>query len=166
MRRLRTVIGGAVLVGGLLIAVGPFVSVWRVGGQVLDELPDLEGVEQSDERLGWSAMFDDEFIVARRTLEGTDERTVTEALVADGFESLGMAGFSKECCGDYDAVWADLQDGGTESVVVELIPADSDWQLTWPLFTGFGSLMAVVGAAVVASGRSASRDPVTAAVSA
>lgn len=125
---------------------------------MLGELPDLEGVEHIDDRVGWSAMFDADFVLARRAFIGVDDRTVAEALVANGFESMGLVGYSKDCCGDYDAVWADVQNSGTDRVVVELTAADSDWQLSWPLFSGFGSLMFLVGAGVLLTGRSTPRE--------
>lgn len=109
-------------------------------GRDVGELPDLDGVEHSDDRVGWSAMFDADFVLARRTFIGVDDRTVAKALMANGFESMGLAGYSKGCCGDCDAVCADVQDSGTDRVVVELTAADSDWQLAWPLFSGFGVL--------------------------
>ena len=117
-----------------------------------------EGVEHSDERVGWSALFDDEFVLARRTFDGVDDRTVSEALAANGFESLGIVRYSKECCSGYDAVWADVQTPGRDRVVVDLTAADSDWQLAWPLFSGLGSLVALVGAGSLRTGRSAPRE--------
>jgi hypothetical protein len=141
-----------------VIVLSPFISVWRVGGEMLDELPDLDGFEHSDDRVGWSAMFDADFVLARRTFIGVDDRAVAEALVANGFESMGLAGYSRECCGDYDAVWADVQNSGTDRVVVELTAADSDWQFSWPLFSGFGSLMGLVGFGVLLTGRSTPRE--------
>ncbi len=125
---------------------------------MLDELPDLDGVKHSDDRVKWSVMFDADFVLARRAFIGVDDRTVAEALAANGFESMGLVGYSKECCGDYDAVWADVQDSGTDRVVVELTAADSDWQVAWPLFSGFGSLMGLVGVGVLVTGRSTPRD--------
>lgn len=149
MKGVRASIGAAVFVVGLLIALGPFISVWRVGGQALGELPDLEGVDHSDQRVGPSAMFDDEFVVARRTYSRVDRHVVSGALVASGFDGL-----SKACCGHYDGILADVQSLGADGVLVELTAADSDWQSTWPLFSGFGSLVGVVGLGVLLTGRS------------
>lgn len=149
MRRVGPAIGATVLLVGVVIALGPFISVWRAGGQMLGELPEVEGAVYSDERVGWSAMFDDEFVLARRTFTGVEDRIVAEALVADRFEPMGAVGFSKECCGGYDAVWVDVQNRGVDRVVVELTAADSDWQLAWPLFSGLGFLVALVGLGIL-----------------
>lgn len=159
MGRIRPAVGTVVLLVGLLIALSPFISVWRVGGQMLSELPDLEGVDHRDERVGWSAMFDDEFVLARRAFDTIDDRNVAAALVANGFEPLGASGFTKGCCGDYDAVWADVQSRGADGVLVELTAADSDWQLAWPLFSGIGSLAVLVGAAILVTGGASRHDP-------
>lgn len=160
MRRLRPAAGSAVLLVGMLIALGPFISVWRAGGEVLGELPDLDGVDHRDERVGWSAMFDEEFVLARRIFidVDVDDGAVTEALIADGFEPLAVGGYSKECCGGYDAVWAKIQVNGADQVVVELTAADSDWRLTWPIITGFGLLLAAVGLGVLLTSRSSPRQ--------
>ena len=158
MRRLRAAIGAVGLLVGVLIALGPFISVSRVGAQMLGELPDLEGVDHSDQRVGWGAMFDDEFVLARRTFNGVDDRTVAQAMVANGFEPMGIVGFSKECCGDYDAVRADVQSPSADRTVVELTAADSDWRLVWPLFSGVGSLVALAGLGVLLTSRSSARE--------
>lgn len=162
MRGVRPAIGAAVVLVGLLIALSPFISVWRVGGQMLGELPEIDGIDHRDERIGWSAMFDDNFVLARRTFSDVDDQTAAQALVASGFEAMGVIGFSKECCGGYDAVWADVQPSSADRTVVELTAADSDWQLVWPLFSGFGPLMASVGIGILLTGRSPTRRPAAA----
>lgn len=155
-------IGAGVLLIGLLVALSPFISVWRVGGQMLNELPVLDGTDHRDERVGLSAMFDDDFILARRTFSNADERTVAGTLAAAGFEPMGTVGFSKRCCGDYDAVVADVQGTDDGRTVVELTASDSDWQLAWPLFSGFGAFVALIGVGILLTGRSAPREPATA----
>jgi hypothetical protein len=163
MSRLRPLVGATVLLVGLLVALSPFISVWRAGGQMLGEIPDLEGIDHRDERTGPSAMFDDDFILARRTFIDVDDQAVAEALVADGFEPLGMVDYSKECCGAYDAVWADVLVSDAEGTVVELTAADSDWQLAWPLYSGAGSLVALIGIGVLVSGLLSRREQLVAA---
>jgi hypothetical protein len=127
MSRLRPLVGATVLLVGLLVALSPFISVWRAGGQMLGEIPDLEGIDHRDERTGPSAMFDDDFILARRTFIDVDDQAVAEALVA-----------------------------------VELTAADSDWQLAWPLYSGAGSLVALIGIGVLVSGLLSRREQLVA----
>ncbi len=83
---------------------------------------------------------------------------MTEALVANGFEPMGTNGLSKECCGDYDVVRADVQSRGADRTVVELRAADYDWQLAWPLFSGSGFLVALIGLGSLLAGRSSPRE--------
>ncbi len=167
MARARSIVGVVALVVGMAAALGPFISVWRVGGVMLAELPVLGGVEHHDQRVGWRAMFDDEFVLARRTYAGTTVDAVTDALAANGFENRSAIGFTRACCGDYDAVVAAVEPTvevhGPDAVTVELAAVDADWRVSWPLFSGPGSLIALVGVGLLVTGRASQRPTSTSA---
>lgn len=151
---------GLVLLGlGLLIALFPFISVWRVSGQVLDELPEISGSESTDQRHRFRAMFDDDFVLATRTYRDTTVDSVLDALARDGFKTQGIAGrrwLTRPCCGEYDAVGVDVQETDRVSVVAILTVADSDFQVSWPFFAFFGIALASAGS-VMTFGRSVGR---------
>ena len=138
---------------GLLVMATPFISVGRAGTQVLAELPEVDGAGFIDERVGWSAMFDDDFVVARRTYSGVTEQVVVDALRKDGFDTAGIDGLSRTCCGDYDAVWVSISAPESGTVVAELRPADADWQSAWPFVTLIGLTLSTAGIVLTACSR-------------
>lgn len=152
---MRRLIGafGLLLVGlGLFVALLPVVSVWRVSGQVLRELPEISGSEVVDERHRF-ALSNDDFLLATRSYGDATVEVVRGSLVADGFEPLSIDGeqwLSKPCCGEYDAVWVHLEasPGQDTLTVATLTVADSDIQLSWPIITMLGTLVLLAGAAV------------------
>ena len=117
MVRLIRIAGVVMALVGLFVMVAPFISVERVGTQMLAELPAVNGAGIVDERVGWSAMFDDDFVVARRTYSGVSEQVVVDALRQDGFDTVRIDGFGRACCGDYDAVWVAISTSDSGSVV-------------------------------------------------
>ena len=132
---------------GVLIALFPFISVWRLSGQVLEELPQVLESETTDQRHRFGAMFDDDFVLATRTYRDTTADVVPNALRSDGFEPafLGDRRWSaKACCGDYDAVFVDVQERDPGSVIAVLTVADSDFQVSWPIFALLGVVLASV----------------------
>ena len=153
---------GAVVVGlGLIVALLPFVSAWRLGGEALAQLPEVPGHAASSESRGVGALFDDDFVVATRTYPGVDADTVRAAFTAAGFGSTSVAGarwLAAECCGDYDAVLVRLEERGGSAVAI-MTAADRDVQTVWPLLTAFG-LIWVLGGATLAtrSGRTTVSD--------
>lgn len=159
MSRARRTLGVVALVGGIIIALVPGFSVWRAGGQMLSELPTLQGVETIDERVGWTALLDDDFVLARRTYLGSDERTVTDALGTAGFSHVGV--LSKECCGAYDAAWATIGEAADGSAVVVLTAADDDWRTIFPLWALAGTAAASFGLVLLLRGRSPSARATT-----
>lgn len=154
---------GLVLLGlGLLIALFPFISVWRVSGQVLDELPEISGSESTDQRHRFGAMFDGDFVLATRTYRQTTVDVVRDALARDGFEPGSMAGrrgLTRPCCGDYDAVWVDVQDRDPGSVVAVLTVADGDVQVSCPIFALFGIALAFAGSVMAFVNLAGERRP-------
>ncbi len=142
---------------GLLVMAGPFISVSRAGTQMLAELPEIDGADFIDERVGWSAVFNDDLVVARRTYSGVTEQVVADALRSDGYETLGVDGFSRTCCGEYDAVWITISASESGTVVAELQAADADWQSSWPVFAMIGLILSTGGIALLAFVRARSR---------
>lgn len=150
------------ITGFLLMLVAP-VSVWRVSGEVLDELPAIDGVESSDTRHRVSALRDPLFIVARRTWTGTTVDEVERALLDDGFETWTAgrrSALAKSCCGDYDAVVVDLVDGSEPGQVeARLTTADGDVQGAVVIFILLGLALAVPGLSLLVTARSSTEPP-------
>jgi hypothetical protein len=142
------VVGIVVMLLGVVIAAGPFISVSRVGAEMLAELPKVDGAVVDDQRVGWSAMFNDDFVAARRTYSGTSPQAAEDAYRSGGLEHNGVGRFSRACCGDYDGVRVVISQSESGAVTAELAPADSDWQAAWPLFTIPGLLAMAVGVAI------------------
>lgn len=143
MARTRFAVGVTALVAGIVVALVPGFSVWRAGGEMLNELPSMHGVETIDQRVGWTAFFDDDFVLARRTYLDSDKRSVADALQGDGFAGVGR--LSKDCCGGFDAAWADIQENNDGSTVVALTGADDDWQASWPAWLFVGIVTSAAG---------------------
>ena len=147
---------------GVLIALFPFISVWRVSGQVLEELPQVLESETTDQRNRFGAMFDDDFVLATRTYRDTTADVVLDALRSDGFESAFLRDrrwSAKACCGDYDAVFVDVQERDSGSAVAVLTVADSDVQVAWPIFASLGIPMAIAGSVLASVGFRKRRQP-------
>lgn len=159
MSRTRLTVGLVALVGGIIIALVPGFSVWRAGGQMLGQLPTIQGVDTVDQRVGWTALLDDDFVLARRNYIGSDEPTVSEALGDAGFSYVGV--LSKDCCGAYDAAWARVESADNGSVVVVLTAADDDWQTVWLVWVLAGMAGAIVGLVLLLRGRGSSAPAMT-----
>lgn len=142
---------------GVVVAAGPFISVARVGTEMLAELPEVDGAVIDDSRVGWSAMFNDDFVVARRTYLGTSPQAVGDAYRSGGLENDGVDKFSTACCGDYDAVQIVISRSESGAVTAELAPADSDWQASWPLFAIVGLVLVAAGGAIAVTALSTPR---------
>ena len=80
----RMLVGGTQAVIGLLIALFPIVSVARLPGQVLHELPIIADAEATDTQKRLGALFDDDFVLATRTYTGTDAEPIRSTLIAAG----------------------------------------------------------------------------------
>ena len=144
---------GWLLLGlGLFIALFPFISVWRVSGQVLYELPEISELESTDDRNRLGAMFDGDFVLATRTYRDAALDVVLGAYVSDGWVG-SRSRFSKQCCSEYDEVWVEVQESDSGSVVVVLTAADADVQGIWPFFALFGIGLAFAGRSVAGSAR-------------
>lgn len=146
-----TIIGAAALGLGLLIGLFPMISVWRLSGDVLGQLPELAAAEVNDDRHRF-AVADSDFVLATRTYQGATPTEVDAALDEAGFESTSARGelyLFKPCCGAYDAVWAQVSNAGDGATEVSLTVADSDIQTTWVLFAVFGSLLVLFGIIVL-----------------
>ncbi len=161
MRWLVRTLGWAQVGLGVLIALYPFLSVWRVSGQVLDELPLIEETVTVDQtnRFG-TAVFDGDFLLATRVYEERSVEDVERALAGKGFERTGFGEdlwWVKECCGEYDAVMVRVtaeEPGGTLANVTVF---DSDIQASWFFFLFFGSIPLLPGLLLLSSQRSTSR---------
>lgn len=138
---------------GLLVALFPVVSVWRVSGHVIDQLPETAAETEDDRhRL---AIFDPAFVLATRTYVATATQDVEDALGKAGFQDVRAAGeryLSKDCCGEYDAVWVLVDEGPDGATVAQLTVADADIQLSWPYFLIFGLTGTVIGAVMATAG--------------
>ncbi len=156
-RTLRLLAGSVLVALGLMALLFPFVSVWRLSGEVLDQLPQLEGVEPADSRHRIGALGDPEFVLARRVLTGVEGDRVQRALVADGFERTAIGGrpvLVKPCCGDYDAVEARIvDDPEAERVTIELSAVDGDIQSAVFVFVVVGLVLLVPGLGIIAAAR-------------
>jgi hypothetical protein len=141
------IFGALAALVGLVIALFPWISAWRVSGRVLDELPMVSaaGIHDDRHRL---AIPDPDFVLATRTYEGLAADEVEAALLSGGFQSISAGTerwLSKNCCGEYDAVWVQVRDVHSGSATATLTVADSDVQLAWPFFLVFGLPMTLGG---------------------
>lgn len=134
--------------------VWPFVSVWRISGQVLDELPPIEGTS-IDDRRGVSALWDGDFTLATRTYLDADPDQVRRGFAGFQSTSVGTIPYlAKECCGEWDAVFVSLAEGpGPGSTVATVTVFDSDIQATYPFLVMFGLFLAVIGLGIGAGAR-------------
>ncbi len=166
MRRVVGLLGLMVAGAGLLIALFPLISVWRMSGSVLAELPDVQGPSISTDR-NRLALFDGDFVLATRTYEGFSGPDLKEVLLSEGFGILNARGgvwLSKPCCGDYDAVWARIDEVGPDTGLAVVTVADSDVQVAWPLISWLGLSVIAVGlagalAALTGAGGGRRRQP-------
>ena len=135
---------------GLLLTLFPFVSVVWVTGEALDRLPEIEASEIETDR-NWTAMFSDGFVLATRSYSGVSGEAFADALVLDGFELATASGeqlWSKDCCGEYDAVRVRVEASGDGQTVAAVSVYDEDVQATWPFVSGLGVLVSFLGLAV------------------
>lgn len=152
MSRFQRPLGVLLCMLGATIALVPIVSVLRVSGQVLDELPEIPAAEIRDDRNRLGALFDDDFVLASRTYQPATPRAVRDALVSGGFEVHGFGErqwLVKPCCGEYDGVWVQIEPAADRSVVALLSVADSDIQSSWPIFIVLGLLLLAPGSLLV-----------------
>lgn len=91
MARIARSAGTLLCVLGLLLALFPFISVWRLSGEVLDELPSIPGSATTDDRNRLGAIFDDDFTLATRTYADVTVDQVREALADRAFEPTSNA---------------------------------------------------------------------------
>ncbi|MCP4226706.1 MAG: hypothetical protein GY773_25480 [Actinomycetia bacterium] len=166
MRRVLGILSLMVAGAGLLIALFPLISVWRVSGSVLAELPDVQGPSINTDR-NRLALFDDDFVLATRTYEGLSGSDLKQVLLREGFRILNARGevwLSKPCCGDYDAVWVRIDEVGPDTGLAVVTVADSDEQVAWPLISWLGLSVIAVGlagalAALTGAGGGRQRQP-------
>ena len=151
-RRTRLFLGLSLALAGAFVALYPFVSVWRVAGQALDELPEISEVESSGRSHGLGALYDSEFVLATRSYSEVTPQSVREALASNGFEATVVNGserYAKECCGDYDALWVEISSTDQAGeVLASATAADADIQTTIGLLVLFGLLLFVSGVAI------------------
>ncbi|MEL7209996.1 MAG: hypothetical protein AAGK32_17485 [Actinomycetota bacterium] len=145
---------GVVIAGlGLFIALFPVVSVWRVSGQVLAQLPELSAeVDDDRHRL---AIWDSDFVLATRTYHDITADDLEAAFFQNGFGSASAGGerwLSKECCGEYDAVWVQIEDRAEGGAVATVTAADSDVTLSWSFFAIVGLVLILSGAVAARAG--------------
>jgi hypothetical protein len=151
-RRVKFFVGALLASAGAVIALYPFLSVWQVAGQALEELPEVQGVESSDTSHGVGALLDSSFVLATRSYSNTTQREVQSALTSSGFEAANINGsltYARECCGEYDAIWVSVADADEDGVVVATATAaDGDIQITAVFFVLFGLALFVAGAVI------------------
>ncbi len=146
MRRTWVVVGATITSVGVLIALFPVFSVWRLSDQVLDQLPPI-AAESADEEFRFS-LRDPDFVLATRTYEAMTEADIEAELRAGGFDTTRIGGeqvFSKECCGEYDAVWVRIAATEPNSTTATLTVADSDVQAVWQIFLFLGIPIGLLG---------------------
>ena len=162
-RRAKLGFGTLLAVAGVCIALFPFVSVWQVAAQVLDELPHLPGVESSDTSHEIGALVNDEFVLATRTYPETTREELHDALIGSGFDVTSINGtrhYVEECCGEYDAVLVTVNERNLDDViVVSATAADQDIQSAAPLFGLFGLAVFLAGITIAVHGRSQAGNP-------
>lgn len=157
-KRAVSVLGTALGLVGLFIMIWPFISVARVSSQSLNELPEFAEVVMEDDARGAFAIFDrDEFTLSTRTYLAADLAKVEAELLAEGFEVFhGRTprgnGFTKRCCGDYDALVVRLTSSG-QNTVATATASDGDVTVTWPLLVILGAPVLLLGVAITAMGR-------------
>ncbi len=138
----------ALIIIGCALMLWPFISVWRLSEDVLNELPEIPNAEVVFEDQNPLALFDTEFELATRRYRGLTWTELREVLAGAGFEPYSQAdeiGMTKPCCGAYDGVVALLRTTTEGDIETRLTVQDADIQITWPFF-------AALGAAVAASG--------------
>ena len=142
---------------GVGISVYPFVSVWRLQQQVLDEVPLPNGTAPIIEGKPDRVLFDDDFVLAFRGV-GASVVDVERTLLDAGFEATsieleGSPTFARECCGSYDAVLVSVFEGRDGVTGLRYSVTDSDIVATWYFITGFGLLIALAGVVTAVSSR-------------
>lgn len=140
---------------GAIIALFPVASLWRASGQALDILPPVAAAQVDDDRHGFTAIWDPEFIVATRIYRGVSAEKVQATLTGAGFETANIAGdpwLVEECCGEHDAVWVGVESDGEGNAVARITMADGDIQLSWVFFAVLGSPLFLGGVAVALLG--------------
>lgn len=154
---MRRLLGVLVFAVGLWLTIYPFLSVWSVTGEALDQLPEIDAVAIETDR-NWTAMFSDDFVLATRSYDGPTGREVNDALGAAAFEPTSVSGerwWAAECCGTYDAAWVRVEgsgDGDGRPVAIVSV-YDADIQATWPFISGLGLLVSLIGVSVATSHR-------------
>lgn len=148
MRTAKIAFGVALVSLGLLVALFPFISVWRASGETLGQLPEIEGAEFSDTRHRIGALFDDRMILASRTYPTLEAEQVRVALVDAGYRTHREADTqwqTMECCGEWDAVLVRAEDRDEGGARVLLTMADSDIQVSLWFFLILGLPMFAIG---------------------
>lgn len=151
---IRRVLAIALIVAGLALAASPFVGTWRLGGEVLDQLPESPSAADTRPAL---ALFDDEFVLASRTYVDTTPAEVDASLRAAGFDEQyrrgGESWLWRTCCGEYDAALARVDEGADGQVEVALTVFDDDVQFAWWMLSLAGLVLVAIGLFLVLSGR-------------
>ena len=149
---MRRIIGVAILIFGLFVAIWPFASAWQVTSQVRALTPQNENLV--DQNTALFPLLDDDFIFGTALYEGTTSSEVTAQLIGAGFNERWFSQANGswqgiECCGEYDAALARATDLDNGQVLVEFSAADRDAQAAWPFFLLFGFGIAFVGWVIV-----------------
>lgn len=152
---MRRLIGMAFLLVGVFIATYPFVSVWRLGGQVVSMAPENEQLVETDRAA--LAIFDEDFLLGTATYEGVTAREVTDQLIGAGFTGRSSwdsrVWLTNPCCGQYDAAGARVTEVGDGTVLVDFSVFDSDIVFAWPVIAFIALMPLGIGIALLAAGR-------------
>jgi hypothetical protein len=160
-RLARILVGATQVVVGLGIALFPLLSVQRLTGQALDELPIIPDAEATDTRNPLGALLDDDYVLATRSYTGVEAEPIRSRLVAAGFEAMVVNGelwLAKPCCGNDELrVRVDEPDLNGR-VVATLTEADDDIRTAARLFVIIGLALFVPGLLIGMSGLIRPRD--------
>lgn len=151
---MRRLIGMAILLLGLAVALWPARSVWQLSNEVVAKAPDTEDLVSADTR--WFPLADDDFILGTAVYEGVTAAEVSQQLSAAGFTNRGTVGqrgtwLSYPCCGGFDAALARTSDIGSGQVLIEFSAVDKDVQAFWWFFALIGLGIAFAGFVVFAA---------------
>ena len=149
---MRRIIGVAILLFGLAVAIWPVAGAWRVTAEVRSRTPQNANLVEQNTAL--FPLLDDDFIFATALYEGTTSDEVTAQLIGAGFtERWFSQAYGSwqgiDCCGEYDAALARATDLDNGQVLVEFSAADRDGQGIWILFALFGLGIAFIGWVIV-----------------
>ncbi len=158
MHTVKRLLAWALIVVGLLIAAFPFISVAQVQREVLEEVPLPAETLVLSQNTFAGALFDSDFVLASRVVSAPIE-DVEAVLLDSGFgvsgrEFTGNRFFSRECCGNYDAVLVSLLATDDGATAIDYTVFDDGVVYVWWFISGLGILVAAGGRYLLGTSRS------------